>query len=194
MYWSYQDPNRREVDNFDAGDDRTTNSLGGAVTTSSGFTAFDEFEFKTSGPDLFNASFRHFTHGLVLGWNSTQTYETTLPAGQRDVSDYRALSLRMGQILDGGVLNRLDTPRTFRVTLRTGTGIVANTGFDVAGLQTIPFPYEYNGGKTVLGTIRIPLKSFRTAGGPLPLDDVQAVVLEFRDSGLIAVDDIQFTK
>jgi hypothetical protein len=194
MYWSYQDPRRREVDSFDSGDDRTTNALGGAVTTSGGFTTFDEFELKSSGPDLFNASFRHFTHGLVLGWSSTQTYETTLPAGQRDVSEYRALSLRMGQILDGGVLNRLDTPRTFRVTLRAGSGVVANVGFDVAGLQSIPFPYEYNGGKTVLGTIRIPLRAFRTAGGSLPLDDIQAVVLEFRDSGLIAVDDIQFTK
>lgn len=194
MYWSYQDPTRREVDNFDSGDDRTTNSLGGPVTTSGGFTTFDEFEFKSSGPDLFNPSFRHFTHGLVLGWNSTQTYETTLPAGQRDVSGYRALALRVGQILDGGVLNRLDTPRTFRVALRTGSGVVANVGFDVTGLQSVPFPYEYNGGKTVLGTIRIPLRSFRTAGAALPLDDIQAVMLEFRDSGLVAVDDIQFTK
>ena len=194
MYWSYQDPTRREVDSFDSGDDRTTNSLGGAVATSGGFTTFDEFEFKSSGPDLFNASFRHFTHGLVLGWNSTQTYETALPAGQRDVSGFRALSLRVGQILDGGVLNRLDTPRTFRVSMRTGGGAVANVGFDVAGLQTVPFPYEYNDGKTVLGTIRIPLKSFRLGGEPLPLVDIQAVVLEFRESGLIAVDDIQFTK
>lgn len=194
MYWSYQDPTRREVDNFDSGDNRTMNSLGGPVTTSGGFTTFDEFEFKSSGPDLFNASFRHFTHGLVLGWNSTQTYETTLPAGQRDVSGYRALALRVGQILDGGVLNRLDTPRTFRVALRTGGGVVANVGFDVTGLQTVPFPYEYNGGKTVLGTIRIPLKSFRTGGAALPLDDIQAVMLEFRDSGLIAVDDVQFTQ
>jgi hypothetical protein len=194
MYWAYQDATRREVDSFDSGDDRTTNSLGGPVTTSGGFTTFDEFEFKAFGPDLFNPSFRHFTHGLVLGWNSTQTYETTLPAGQRDVSGYRALSLRVGQILDGGVLNPLDTPRTFRVALRTGAGVVANVGFDVAGLQTVPFPYEYNGGKTVLTTIRIPLKSFRAGGRALPLDDIQAVTLEFRDSGLVAVDDIQFTR
>jgi hypothetical protein len=194
MYWAYQDADRREVDSFDSGDDRTTNSLGGPVTTSGGFATFDEFEFKSAGPDLFNASFRHFTHGLVLGWNSVQTYETTLPVGQRDVSGYRALSLRMGQILDGGVLNPLDTPRTFRITLRTGDGVVANVGFDVAGLQSVPFPYEYNGGKTVLTTIRIPLKSFRATGRALPLDDIQAVALEFRDSGLVAVDDIQFTK
>ena len=194
MYWSYQDPTRQEVDNFDSGDNRTTNSLGGAVTTSGGFTTFDEFEFKASGPDLFNSSFRHFTHGLVLGWNSTQTYETTLPVGQRDVSAYRALSLRMGQILDGGVLNPVNAPRTFRVSLRTGAGVVANVGFDVAGIQSAPFPYPDNGGKTVLGTLRIPLKSFRTAGAALRLNDIQGVILEFRGSGLIAVDDIQFTK
>lgn len=194
MYWSYQDPVRKELDNFDSGDDRTTNSLGGPVATSGGFTTFDEFEFKPSGPDLFNTSFRHFTHGLVLGWNSTQTYETVLPVGHRDVSAYRALSLRIGQIRDGGVLNPLDTPRTFRVSLRTGSGVVANVGFDVTGLQSVPFPYEYNGGKTVLGTIRIPLKSFRAGEARLPLTDIEGVILEFRGSGLVAVDDIQFTK
>ena len=194
MYWTYQDPVRKEVDNFDSGDDPTTNSLGGPVTTSGGFTTFDEFEFKASGPDLFNSSFQHFTHGLILGWNSTQTYETTLPVGQRDVSNYRALAMRMAQILDGGVLNPLDTPRTFRVSLRTGGGVVANVGFDVTGLQSVPFPYEYNGGKTVLGMIRIPLKGFRTGGAALPLNDIQGVILEFRGTGLIAIDDIQFTK
>ena len=194
MYWSYQDPARLEVDNFDSGDNRTTNSLGGPVTTSGGFTTFDEFEFKSSGPDLFNTSFRHFTHGLVLGWNSPQTYETTLPAGQRDVSAYRALSLRIGQILDGGVLNPVNTPRTFRVSLRTGTGVVANVGFDVTGLQSVPFPYPDNGGKTVLTTIRIPLDGFRTGGAAVPLNDIQGVILEFRGSGLVAVDDVQFTK
>jgi len=194
MYWTYQDPVRKEVDNFDSGDDPTTNSLGGPVTTSGGFTTFDEFEFKASGPDLFNSSFQHFTHGLILGWNSTQTYETTLPVGQRDVSNYRALAMRMAQILDGGVLNPLDTPRTFRVSLRTGGGVVANVGFDVTGLQSVPFPYEYNRGKTVLGMIRIPLKGFRTGGAALPLNDIQGVILEFRGTGLIAIDDIQFTK
>jgi hypothetical protein len=194
LYWSYQDPSRREVDSFDSGDNPNTNSLGGAVTTSGAFSTFDEFEFKASGPDLFNGSFRHFTHGLVLGWNSTQTYETALPAGQRDVSSYRALALRIGQILDGGVLNGLDTPRTFRVSLRTGAGVVSNVGFDVAAIQSVPYPYEYNGGKTVLGTVRIPLKGFRAGNGPLPLDDIAAVILEFRGTGLVAIDDIQFTK
>ena len=185
---------RGQVDNFDSGDNRTTNSLGGAVTTSGGFATFDEFEFKSSGPDRSTPRSATSPTASSSAGTRRRLYETTLPAGQRDVSGYRALSLRAGQILDGGVLNRLDTPRTFRVALRSGSGVVANVGFDVTGLQSIPFPYEYNGGKTVLGTIRIPLKSFRTAGGALPLDDIQAVMLEFRESGLIAVDDIQFTK
>lgn len=194
MFWSYQDGTRTEVDNFDAGDNPNTNSLGGAVTTSGGFTTFDEFELKASGADLFNSSFQHFTHGLVLGWNSPQTYETVLPAGQRDVSAFRALSLRVGQILDGGALNPPETPRTFRIGLRTTAGVVANTDFDVAGLQSVPFPYSDNGGKTVMGTIRIPLDGFRSGNLPMPLNDIERVILEFRGSGLIAVDDIQFTK
>lgn len=193
-YWTFQHPERREVDSFDAGDNPATNSLGGAVTTSGAFTTFDEFEFKSFGPDLFNSSFFHFTHGLVLGWNTARTYETALPPGQRNVSPYRALALRVSQIIDGGALNPLDSPRPFRVSLRTGSGVVANVGFDVTGVQSVPYPYKDNGAKTVLGTIRIPLKSFRTGDGPLPLEDVAAVILEFQGTGLIAIDDIQFTK
>lgn len=194
MYWAYQHPDRREVDNFDNGDDPNTNSLGGTVTTSGGFGIFDEFEFKPSGPDLFNASFRHFTHGLVLGWNGPQTYETVLPSANRDVSGYKALALRLGQILDGGVLNPLDTPRTVRVGLRTASGKVANQDFDVTGVQSVPHPYEYNGGKTVLGTLRVPLTQFRDGTQPLPLNDIEAVLLEFKGTGLLAIDDIQFSK
>jgi len=194
MYWAYQHPDRREVDNFDFGDNPNTNSLGGAITTSGGFGTFDEFEFKPSGPDLFNASFRHFTHGLVLGWNGPQTYETVLPPANRDVSGYKALALRIGQILDGGVLNPLDTPRTVRVGLRTASGKVANQDFDVTGVQSVPHPYEYNGGKTVLGTLRVPLTQFRDGTKPLPLNDIEAIILEFKGTGLVAIDDIQFSK
>jgi len=194
MYWSYQDPIRIAVDDFEAGDNPITNALNGSVSTSGGFTTFDEFEFNAGFIDVFNGSFQHFTHGLVLGWNAPQTYETVLPVGQRDVSTYRALALRAGQILDGGVLNPAETPRTFRVSLRTTSGDIANVGFDVAGLQSVPFPYPDNGGKTVLGTIRIPLNSFRKGNLPLPLNDVERVILQFRGTGLVAIDDIQFTK
>lgn len=194
MYGTFQHPSRLEVDSFDDGaDDPNTNSLGGAVSTSGGFATFDEFELKSGGADTFNGSFRHFTHGLVLGWSSTQTYRTRLPPAHRDVSEYQALVLRAGQILDGEVLNRLDTPQTLRVTLRTGGGAVANVDFDVVGLQSVPYPYEYNGGKTVLGMVRIPLASFRSDRQPLPLTDVQEVSIEFRGTGLVAIDDIQFS-
>ncbi len=194
MYWTYQDPVRLEVDNFDTGDNPSTNSLGGAVTTSGGFTTFDEYEFKSGGADLFNSSFYHFTHGLVLGYNSDQTYETVLPVGQRNVSGYRVLSMRVSQILDGGILNPVDAPRTLRVTLRTASGTVANVDFDVTGVQSVPYPYPDNGGKTVLGMIRVPLASFRHYNAALPLNDIERVVLQFQGSGLLALDDIQFTK
>lgn len=195
MYRSFQSRRRLEVDNFDdGGDNPNTNSAGGAVTTSGGFSTFDEFEFKSFGPDTFNSSFRHLTHGLVLGWNSTETYRTVLPVGARDVSAYRALSLRAGQILDGGMLNAADTPSTLRVTVESGSGSLANVDFDVIGLESVPYPYEDNGGKTVLSTIRIPLESFRADSQSFPLDDIQAVVLEFRGTGLVAIDDIQFTR
>lgn len=192
MYWAYQSPHRKEVDNFDSGDDPNTNSLGGPVTHTPGFTTFDEYEFKAFGPDLFNSSFRDFTHGLVVGWNGPQNFRTTLPAGQRNVAAYTALSFRVGQILDP--LNPLDTPRTLRVTLRTTSGVESNVGFDISSLLSVPYPYEYNGGKTVMGTIRIPLAAFRKGNSAFPLNNIESILFEFQGTGLLAMDDVQFTK
>jgi hypothetical protein len=80
------------------------------------------------------------------------------------------------------------------VTLRTGSGTVSNVDFPVTGIQSVPYPYEYNGGKTVLTMLRIPLNSFREGNRPLPLTDVAAITFDFRGTGLIAIDDIQFSK
>ena len=193
MYWTFQHPERREVDNFDSGDNPNTNSLGGSVTTSGGFSTFDQYEFKAGGPDVFNSSFQHFTHGLVLKWNGPQTYETSLPPTQRDVSGYQFLVLRASQILDT-TSNPLDTPRTFRVTLRTGSGTISNQEFPITGVQSVPYPYEYNGGRTVLSMLRIPLHTFRDGKRPLPLTDLAAITFDFRGTGLVAIDDIQFSK
>jgi len=134
----------------------------------------------------------HFTGGLLLGWGATQAYTTELPLPQRNVSTFSALALRVSQVIDA--LNPVNTPRTFRVSLKTTSGTISNVSFDVVGLQSVPYPYPDNGGKTVLGTIRIPLSSFRNGNIALPLNDIQSVGLEFRGTGKIAVDDIQFTK
>ena len=185
MFWTYQDPVRREVDNFDSGG-TGTNSLGGPVTTSGGFSSFSKIAVATSPLNF------HFTGGLLLGWSATQTYTTELPLPQRNVTGFGALALRVSQVIDA--LNPVNTPRTFRVSLKTTSGTISNVSFDVAGLQSVPYPYPDNGGKTVLGTIRIPLSSFRNGNVALPLNDIQSVILEFRGTGKIAVDDIQFTK
>lgn len=188
MYWAYQHPVRREVDNFDAGNNPNTNSIGGAVTTTGGFSSFNEFNAGTAPLNF------HSTRGLLLAWNNNQTYETTLPVGKRNVSGYSAVAIRVSQVLDNGVLNKLDTPRTLMVSLKATAGTVSNVNFDVAGFQSVPYPYEGNGGKSVLGTIRIPLSAFRNGNAALPLSDIERIIIQYRGSGKIAVDDIQFTK
>jgi hypothetical protein len=190
-HWAHQAPHRRTVDDFEIGDNPATNTLGGAVTTSGGFSTFDEFNLMASGPDTFGTSFRHFTHGLVLGWSAAQTYETVLPTGSRDVSGYRALALRAGLIVDA--LNPVDASRAIRVALRTTGGVVANVGFDLTGLESLPYPSSLGGGKTVLTTVRIPLTSFRDGKAALPLGDIERVIIQTKNSGLVAIDDLQFT-
>jgi hypothetical protein len=188
MYWAYQHPVRREVDNFEVGNNQNTNSLGGAVTTTGGFSSFSEFNAATTPLNF------HFTRGLLLAWNANQNYETVLPLGQRNVSGFSAVSMRVSQVLDAGVLNKLDSPRTLLVSLKSTGGTVSNVNFDVAGFQSVPYPYEGNGGKTVLGTVRIPLSAFRNSNVALPLNDIERIIIQYRGSGKIAVDDIQFTK
>jgi hypothetical protein len=192
MYWSYQDPKRLTVDDYEAGDNPATNSLGGAASGSGGFATFDEYEFKSGGPDTFNASFFHFTHGLVLGWNANQAYETVLPVASRNVSTYSTLSLRAAQVIHA--LNPVNGATTLRVTLRTTGGATANVNFDTAGVLSVPYPYPDNGGKTVLGTLRVPLEAFRAGTAALPLNDIERVIIEVRGTGVLAIDDVAFTR
>ena len=190
-YWAYQAPRRRVVDDFESGDNPATNSLGGAVTTSGGFSTFDEFNLMSSGPDTFGSTFFHFTHGLVLGWNAQQTYESVLPAGSRNVSSYQAVTLRAGVIVNA--LNPPNAPRAIRIGLRTAGGAVANVGFESDGAPEPPLPLSRQRRKAVLTTVRIPLSSFRNGKDPLPLHDIERVIIEARNTGLIAIDDLQFT-
>ena len=193
MYWAYQHPRRRELDNFDDGNGRNLNSLGGAVNVSGSLAVFDEFEFRAAG-NTFDSSFRGDTDGLVLAWDDNRTYTTTLPPGKRNVSRFNALSLRVSQLLSEPIRNPLDVPTTLRISLRTTSGVVANADFAVASVETIPYPYESNGGKTVLTTLRMPLSGFRHHRKPLSLNNIESVTIELLRQGAIAVDDIQFTK
>jgi len=196
-YWAYQNAERLELDNFEAGDNPAINSLGGTVTNSGGFLTFDEFEFKPSGADRFlNLSYQHFTHASVLEWTSPQFMVSAIPLANRDVSAYKALSFRVSQIIGGAVPNRnpLDTPRTMRVALVDSVNAVSNDGYDTVAVQSVQYPYEYNGSKSVFTTVRIPLSAFRLGQAAFPLNDVAAVRMEFDGTGLIAIDDIQFTK
>jgi hypothetical protein len=211
MYWSYQDPVRLEVDNFDKGDDPTTNSLGGAVIFSRGFTIKDEFELQTDWygpvPDLYmwpgkpddpaRSPFYQLTHGLVLVWGTLQTYESRVPSAYRDVSAYDVLSVRVARIPDPNLKN---DPVTVRAGLRTASGMVGR-----AAPREAPPPYlryfhephnlENYWPTAVLTTIRIPLRSFKLGWGlPMPLHDITGVVLELEGAGMLAIDDIQFSR
>lgn len=196
-HWAYQHAERLELDNFEVGDNPASNTLGGGVTTSGGFLTFDEFEFKPFGADRYlNLVYQHFSHALVLEWDTPQFMVSTIPPARRNVSAYKALSFRVSQIIGSAVPNRnpLHTPRTIRVALVNSANAVANDGFDTVAVQSVPYPYEYNGGKSVLTTVRIPLSAFKLGQAAFPLDDVAAVRMEFDGTGLIAIDDIQFTK
>ena len=106
MFWTYQDDERKAIDDFEQTPlDPGFNSLGGPVTAV-GFTLADERLLNNNSSDYpggftKDTSFYHDTLGLRLDWNTPGTYTTELPVGQRDVSMYTHLTLRVAKKFSG---------------------------------------------------------------------------------------------
>ena len=177
------------VDDFDHGGGKTVNSLGGSVTVSGAMPLFDLVSFRSSG---FNTSFRGDTDGLVLGANGEGIYETTLPAGDRDVRRYRTLSLRIARIRESAVLPPEEQPADFSVTLIDTSGNVANGRFDVTQTATTPYPAPGGGSPTILSTVRVPLVHFKRDNLRFDFQRVEKIQIRLRGDLNLAIDDIMF--
>ncbi|MFP5248078.1 MAG: hypothetical protein ACLGH0_15400, partial [Thermoanaerobaculia bacterium] len=141
----------------------------------------------------------HDTGGLRLRWNSfADALQWNLPAGQRNVTSYTALSFRITQIA-GSMDNPANQPQDLRVTLTDGTSTAR--AIRVSKFAEVPYPdvREWSSlTKSALRTIRIPLSAYtiRCLGVPeVNLTDVRSIRFEFdeKPAGEIAVDSIQFT-
>ena len=195
---------RRDVNRVLVASNLTTNTLGGAVTTS-GFTPNDlcggTFPDSVCLPGQANFRQPHTTPsarssmpGMVQlrgGWSSgSANYTNNLPAGTRDVSGFLALQFRAGVNFDDP--RNTGVPVNFTVRLTDGTGAFADTtvGAHSDALFYPPGSFVGEVPKVVLNTVRIPLSAF----GGINLSDVRSIQFRFNQtsSGALLITDLAF--
>lgn len=194
VHTSHQEPGGRVLDDFEqVPPDPSANTLGGPVASGSLVSPPAEDALRT-----LDSHSPHVTSGVRFAWNiSSGTYLSTLPAGQRDVSGFAALSFRVTQRY-GSVQNPAGQAQDLYVRLTDGAG--NSRAIRAGAFADVPFPYErgYTDHiKSALKTVRIPLASFVVAAAGAAVIDLTDVVsvgfdLSARPTGEVEVDDIEF--
>jgi hypothetical protein len=224
VFIGYQAPDsaafRRDVNRLNVAADLTTNTLGGAVRTStlasgtgSGITAYSILNNRPGVPDYplpgqSGSRQPHEFPGFVfsnatnlnllrLQWTNTLDafYENDLPTGSRDVSGYYALSFRASTVYDTPQDNRNKPNLTldFSVTLVDGSGNTATVRADNF-TRSLYYPFGPDSFSVVprvfLNSVRIPLGAFSS----INLTDVRTIRFNFdqKADGYVLLGDLAF--
>lgn len=202
VFWSYQDASRKALDNFEQTPlNANLNTLGGPVSAP-GFTLFGERLLNNSGSDYpggftTDTQFFHDTLGLRLNWAAAQTYTTELPAGQRDVSAFTHLTLRVAKRASGAPVAGADL--NLLVNIQDGAGHTALWDVPSEQFDRVPHPYVRSGGwcvpcsnQSLMNGIRIPLRNFTQNNSLVDLTDIARVTIKTQATNEAGIDDIEF--
>ena len=141
----------------------------------------------------------HDTGGLRMRWDTAgDSIDFAIPAGQRDVSAFAALSFSVTRVA-GSASNPGADSQNFRVVLRDGSG--NERSIRAVAFGTIPAPAAANVSgniKSAMKTIRIPLPSYTVVcAGVVAVDltDVTNVRLDFTEkaTGEVSIDNLEFS-
>lgn len=194
--FQYRDTTRRTVDEFEgphAPTDWQTSTIGDAVSE----TGFPSAPVETQ---LFvnDSASPHDTGGVRLTWNSIgDQLVFNVPAGQRDVSSFQVLSLRIGKVV-GSASNPVGD-QNLRVALRDGAGNERQIRVSAFGrVFETAVANQASNTKSAMASLRIPLTAYTVVcAGAVQVDltNVVAVKLIFSElaTGDIAVDELEFT-
>ena len=176
-----------------------TNSLG-EPNSSSGLVDLVEesLRYQSEPPNYYT----HDTRGLMVAWISSgaSIASITFGIGDRSVLYYDFLNFRVGQRFRERSrsnlvhLNPVDSPQDFSVTIsdaldHTSPPILVST------FTSIPYTDEVGMfTKSIMHTVRIPLRAFTANGSPLDLQRVTQVKFTFdqNSTGELIFDDIEF--
>jgi hypothetical protein len=197
IYPQYEDTTVRSVDNFEgphSGTSWQTSTIGGAVTQTGLPATPQENDLRTMDPHS-----PHQTAGLLLSWDTlNDTLHYDVPAGQRDVHNFAAVSFRVSQRVDSAS-NPVNQVQDLRLTLTDGAG--KSRAIRISKLTDIPYPdvRGYNSlTKSALRTVRVPLSVYaiKCLGvDAVDLTDIVSLTFEFdeKPAGEIEIDSLQFT-
>ena len=140
--------------------------------------------------------FFHETWGARLGWNASKEYESNLPAAKQDISSYTHLAFRVTQVGNSATLNPVGSTKNLKVNLLDTDGDSAMWDLDTNDFTDILYPYQRTStsNQWQMKTIRIPLQNFTMNNSGVDLDRIEKIIIKFQGTGLIGIDDIQFTK
>ncbi len=197
IYTQYEDTTVRTVDDFEGAHTATswqTSTIGGTVSQSGLPATPQDNDLRTM-----DAQSPHATAGLALRWdNITDTLDYVVPAGQRDVSAFQAVSFRISQKV-GSASNPANQVQDLRLTLTDAGG--HSRAIRISKLQEIPYPYQRGLAgliKSAMCTIRIPLGAYHIHCynvDQVDLTNVTTLSFQFAEktTGEIEIDSIQFT-
>lgn len=217
MVHQYCDTGRIDLNNYEEDHNSATGTYTGVTNAYSGLSSLLDQDiigtWSWSTCSLNNSYYTwNQTSGVIAGWNSAGAiYEINLPSAIGSLVDiYPYLSLRIGQIYeDPSSMNPAGADKDLSIELElTATPNPINTHkLKVSNFDDLPYPintiwtHPYCGGnanvsKSVMKTVRIPLRSFVVNKSDWNLSDIQKIKIKFDQSttGLVVVDDIQLTK
>ncbi len=140
------------------------------------------------------------TNGLVAGWKNTLSaqYIIRLPKGV-DIRKFPFLAFKVGQIYsDEKERNIANTEQNFSIRIKCDSKTKSLKASDYG---SIPYPDAFTYKKrvmtkSILQTIRIPVKDFISSPEEGEITAITEIIFDFniKQSGLLAFDDIQFSK
>ena len=197
IYPQYEDTTVRTIDDFEGphtGTSWQTSTIGGAVVQTGLPSPPQENDLRTM-----DAHSPHQSAGLLLAWdNVTDSLRYDIPAGQRDVHNFAAVSFRISQRVDSPS-NPANQVQDLRLTLTDGLGM--SRAIRISKLTDIPYP-DVRGHnvqtKSALRTVRIPLSVYaiKCLGvNAVDLTNIVSLAFEFAEkpAGEIEIDSVQFT-
>jgi hypothetical protein len=197
IYPQYEDTTVRTIDNFEgphSGSSWQTSTIGAAVVPAGLPATPQENDLRTM-----DGHSPHQTAGLLLRWdNLADSLRFDVPAGQRDVHTFAALSFRITQRVDSAS-NPANQTQDLRLTLIDAAS--KSRAIRISKLTEIPYP-DVRGNnfltKSALRTIRIPLSIYaiKCLGvDEVDLTNIVSVTFEFLEkaTGEIEIDSVQFT-
>ena len=200
LYTQTRVPGQRVVDDFETAPAWSSSSIGGAVTQAGlpAVPAEGRLHDHPAATGLDPKS-PHESKGQRLAWDSGgDRLEWAIPAGQRNVSGFAAVGLRIGQRADSPS-NPANQPQNLRVALRDGAG--NERAVRVGAFSEVPYPdvrADNTLTKSALLTVRIPLTSYTiVCAGQVQVDltDVVSLALMFSEvpTGEVEIDELEFT-